>query len=143
MSGKEKSQNVEERLDKLGREILRAASATEEAEAASASPFLYARLRSRIEAERGRRLERESWLVTLKLIWRAVPAMALVAVFAIALFLAVSFKSGSQASAGYDEPLLEARAGADVEGIVFDGRSLSSDEVLETILEDEEQEAAR
>ena len=145
MIGKKKSGETDERLDRIGREIVRASAANEdEAERVAASPFLYARVRSRIKAEQGQRAERENWLMTLKVIWRAVPAMALVAIFALALFITTNFSARPSTTMGDDEPLLEARAGAGVEGVVFaDNRNMSSDEVLETILSDDEQEAAR
>jgi hypothetical protein len=53
-----------------------------EAERVAASPFLYARLRTRISAEEERRAGGETWLALLGVVWRSVPAMALVALFA-------------------------------------------------------------
>ena len=127
----------EERLDRLGRGLVRASAMNEaEAEAAASSGFLYARVRSRIR----QREEREGWLVTLKVFWRAVPAMALVAVLAVALFISTSLGAGGSAEALADESPLDMTA----EGVVFaDARAMSSDDVLATILNEDEQEAAR
>jgi hypothetical protein len=78
----------------------------------------------------------------LGVVWRAIPAMALVAIFAVVLFLSANF--GAQPLvASSDEPLLDARS-VGVESVAFtDNRSISSDEVLATILNEDEQEASR
>ncbi|HJU56204.1 MAG TPA: hypothetical protein VJ715_16600 [Pyrinomonadaceae bacterium] len=126
----------EERLDRLGRDLVRASAMNEaEAEEAAGSGFLYARLRSRIEQSK----ERESWLVTLKVIWRAVPAMALVAVLAVALFISASLGARSSDLVSDESPL-----DIETEGVVFaDARNMTSDDVLATILNGDEQEASR
>ncbi len=126
----------EDLLDRLGSGLVRASAMNEtEAEEAASSGFLYARVRSRIK----QREERESWLVTLKVFWRAVPAMALVAVLAVALFLSASLGAGSSEMLTDESPL-----DMTTEGVVFaDARNISSDDVLATILNEEEQEAAR
>lgn len=136
MVGNKRDGVTEERLDRLGRDLVRASAMNEaEAEAASASGFLYARLRSRIQ----QREERESWLVTLKVIWRAVPAMALVAILAVALFISASLGAGPSEVLSDESPL-----DMGTEGVVFaDARNMSSDDVLATILNEDEQEAAR
>lgn len=140
MVSKKRDRELGERLDRIGREIVCASATNEdEAEAAAASPFLYARLRSRIAAERGQREERESWLMMLKVVWRAIPAMALVAVFAVVLFLSSNLGTRPSEALG-DEALLD----AGVEGVVFaESRAMSSDDVLATILNEDEQEASR
>ena len=143
MVGKKKERGLDERLDRLGREIVRASATNErEAEAAAASPFLYARLRSRINAERERREAGESWLAVLGVVWRATPAMALVAAFAFALFWFTSLGARTPGSFSV-ESLLDTRD-AGIEQVVFaDRQPLSSDEVLATILLEDEREATR
>ena len=134
---KKKDGVSEERLDRLGRALVRASAMNEaEAEAAASNGFLYARLRSRIKQSE----EREGWLVTLKVFWRAVPAMALVAVLAVALFISASLGAGSSDSLAGESPL-----DFGSEGVVFaDARAMSSDDdVLATILNEDEQEASR
>jgi hypothetical protein len=75
--------------------------------------------------------------------WRAVPAMAIVAIFAVTLFLSASFGTRPAAVASVDDALLGA-GDAGVESVVFaDNRSLSSDDILATILNEDAQEAAR
>jgi hypothetical protein len=143
MITRKKDREQDERLDLLGREIVRASSANEtEAAAAASSPFLYIRLRARIAQERVRREEGESWLTMLAVIWRTVPAMALVAVFAFVLFLSAGTGTSTTGSANDYALLGETDAG--VEQMVFaDAQPLSSDEVLTTILGEDEQGASK
>ncbi|MDT5156902.1 MAG: hypothetical protein QOH51_1259 [Acidobacteriota bacterium] len=131
------------RLDRMGREVVRASAAGEqEAEAVAASPFLYARVRASVEAERRRRETGESRLALLLVAWRAVPALALVAVLALALFLSAG--AGELSARGFvEDSMLGGREG-DIEQVVFaDSRAPSSDEVLSTIIDSDEREAAK
>ena len=130
------------RLDGLGREVVRASAADErEAEAAAGSPFLYARVRASIEAER-RRGEGEGWLALFAVAWRAVPALGLVAAFALALFISAA-RGGETAAATTDEVLIGERE-ADIEQVVFASTGApSSDEVLSNIVGLDEKEGAR
>ena len=152
MFGKTTQPESVERLDQLGRALLRASAQNDEqAEAAAASPFLYARLRSRIAAEEERRAAGgETWRALLGVVWRSVPAMALVAVFAFILFWTSSLGTTSPSSPGVlsDEALLDTRDPRDdagIENVVFaEQRTLSSDDVLATLFnEDERGEASR
>lgn len=145
MVSKKKDREMDERLDSFGRELVRASAANEEeANAVAASPFLYTRLRARIDAER-ERLEGtgESWLAMLVGFWRAIPAMALVAIFAFSLFW--SMNTGTQTTASLTDDALLGAPDAEIERVVFADRqqSLSSDEVLATILSEEEREVNR
>lgn len=146
MTGKKRDRrSSDERLERMGRAIVRASAMNDrEAEAAATSPFLFARLRSRINAERERHEEGERWFALVGVVWRAVPAMALMAIFAFALFLSTARPVTTRASAVFnDETLLGARD-AGVERVVFaDRQPLSSDEVLATILNGEDREASR
>ncbi|HEV7859901.1 MAG TPA: hypothetical protein VGO91_14890 [Pyrinomonadaceae bacterium] len=143
MAGKKRDRGLDERLDRLGREVLRASAANEDAaDALDAQPFLYARVRSRIAAERERREEGERWLPLLGIVWRAVPAMAMVAVFAFVLFWSTSMGTLSAGNLS-GESLLGTRD-AGIEQVVFaDNQPLSSDEVLATILNEDEQGVSR
>lgn len=147
MSGKRKKDAAAvEELERLGRSVVRASAANEaEVEAVAASPFLYTRLRARIEAEQERRAGgAETWRALLGVVWRSVPAMALVALFAFILFWTSNFGNGP-ASPGVlsDEALLDARD-AGIESVVFaERRPLSSDDVLATILQGDEREVSR
>jgi anti-sigma-K factor RskA len=144
MIGKKRNRALDERLDLIGRDVVRASAANEtEAEAAATSPFLYARLRSRINAEREQREDGERWYTMLGIAWRAVPAMAMVAILAVTLFLFSSFGTTQSPGVFTDEAMADAGY-ADVENVVFaDNRSMTNDEVLATILSEDEQEASR
>ena len=140
MIGKKRDQNSAENLDRLGSEIVRASASNEaEGEAAATAPFLYARLRTQIAAERTQREEGESWLTMLAVIWRAIPAMAMVAILAVVLFLSSS--SGTQM---LTEDATQDASDAEGESLVSaDNRALSSDDVLATIMNEDFQEASR
>ncbi len=140
MVGNKKNRERDERLNQVGRAVLRASASNErEAEEAAASPFLYGRVRARIRAERERREVGESWFQLLGVVWRAVPAMALVAIFAFALFWSVSLRTPVIAEIG-DDPLMGTQS-AGIERAVFaDSQALSSDDdVLATILNVEDE----
>ncbi|MBV8856975.1 MAG: hypothetical protein JOZ02_08605 [Acidobacteria bacterium] len=136
MAGEKFSDGREGSLERVAREVIRASAAGEgEAQAAAGSPFLYARVRARIEEERRRREEGEGWLALLGVAWRAVPAMAVVAVLALALFLS----SGTgELTPGYGlgaEALLGERDGDFEQVVLADTRTPSNeDEVLSTII---------
>jgi hypothetical protein len=147
MSVKQKKGAELEQLERLGRVVVRASAANEaEAEAVAASPFLYTRLRARIDAEQERRAGAETWRTLLGVVWRSVPAMALVAVFAFLLFWTSNFGTAPALSPGIlsDEALLDGRE-TGIESVVFaERRTLSSDDdVLATILSEGEREVSR
>lgn len=149
MDGKRKKDALADaELERLGRAIVRASAANEaEAEAVASSPFLYTRLRARIGEEQERRAGAETWRTLLGVVWRSVPAMALVALFAFVLFWTSNFGSagGATVSPGVlsDEALMDARD-AGIENVVFaERRALSSDDVLATIIQQDEREVSR
>ena len=136
MAGEKIGNARRERLERVAREVVRAASAGEpEAEAAAGSPFLYARVRARIEEERRRREEGEGWLALFRVAWRAAPAMALVAVFALGLFLS---SGAGDLTPGFGlgaETLLSERDEEFEQVVLADSRTPSNeDEVLSTII---------
>lgn len=150
MSGKHKKDaqgsERDERLERFGQAIVRASARAGEAEAerVAASPFLYTRLSARIRAEEERRAGGETWRTLVGVFWRSAPAMVLLAVFAFVLFWTSTFGTKT-ASPGVlsDEALMDARD-AGVERVVFaERRPLSSDEVLATILQEDEREGSR
>lgn len=143
MVGKKRTPELDERLDLMGREILRASAINETEAAAAASPFLYTRIRARIEAERAQRAEGEGWLSMLKVAWRAVPAMALVAIMAVVLFLSAGSGTRALDGTGY-EALFDSRD-AGFEQVVFADNQVASsdDEVLATILNEDDRGASQ
>ena len=131
------------RLDQLGSEVISASSLNEsETDEIVSSPFLYSRIRTRITAEALRREEKENWLSVFVVFWRTVPAMALVAVFCLVLFL--TSQSSGISTPGLSEDGIPSAPEPGIERAVFAGvQPLSSDEVLTTILGREDGEAVR
>jgi hypothetical protein len=145
MRWKRQDSAARSRLERLGREVVRSAAANdEEAEEVARSPFLYARVRARVAAERQRRAEGEGWLAVLGVAWRAVPALSLVFAVALALLL-TSGPAGAPAQAGVvEEALAGARQGAVYESVVFaETSALSGDDVLTTIYYEDGPEGQR
>lgn len=135
----------EDRLDRLGYDLtLAAQSSDEEIEAAVNAPFLYARIRARINAEQERReaVEVFSWRAMLLNAWRPVTGMALMAIVAAALFLfsAIGGGTGSNLSSG-DDFLANGEPG--FERIFSGNEPLSNDEVLATIMNPDETDGQR
>jgi hypothetical protein len=75
----------DEKLDRFGDELLRAFEASEaEINNAAASPFLFRRIRARIEAEQRRQVEESNpWLTLFAQVRQAIPVFALLAVVAL------------------------------------------------------------
>jgi hypothetical protein len=145
MIGNHKKGEPGERLERFGRAVVRASAAANEAEAeaVAASPFLYARLRTRIAAEEERRAGGETWLTLLGVFRRSVPAMALVALFAFVLFWTSNLGTTTSPGVLSDEALMDSGY-AGIESVVFaERRPLSSDDVLATILQEDEREVPR
>ena len=144
MSDRKRDESLNERLDRVGRELLRTEGAAGEPEAqrVSDAPFLYARVRSRIRAEQERHEEGERWRALLGVVWRAAPAMTLVTIFAFLLFWSTNLATGPASNVSV-ESLIGTRD-AEIEQVVFaDNQPLSSDEVLVTILNEDETGGAR
>ncbi|HEX7314410.1 MAG TPA: hypothetical protein VF297_10830 [Pyrinomonadaceae bacterium] len=135
MASEKRGRERGETLERLAREVVRASAAGEaEADAVADSPFLYARVRARIEAERRRREEGEGWLGLFGVAWRAVPAMAMVAALALALFLS---SGAGELTPGFGlgaETLLVERDEEFEQVVLADQRPPSNDEVLSTII---------
>ena len=122
-------------LDRAGKLILMAATASEsETEAAAASPFLFTRLRAGINEERRRREDSSGWLSLIKVAWRAVPAMALVAILAAVLTVWSGFGVTATPQAE-DEPLIGALDPGVEQAVLTSRNGLSRDEVFNIVLD--------
>ena len=132
------------RLDGMGRALVRAASLDEEeVERIAAAPFLAARLRTRIEAARAAKEESGDWLAVFGVAWRAVPAMSLAAALAVGVFFYAGGGDPFPAGLFTDEALLATSESA-VEGVYFDDTgALTQDEVLSTIVDENERRTQR
>lgn len=131
------------RLDQIGKGIVRASASDEAlADDVASQPFLYARLRARINAEKERR-ETFERLGALSLLMRqAVMAVSLVAFLALGLLAFTEFRIPSSQSLNNDEAFFNA-SNAGVQRVVFEDLDpLSNDEVLATIV-DEDGEASK
>ena len=101
-----KSNNPQtEELDGVAKLVLRAASASEsDIEAASSSPFLFARIRASINE--GPEPDSRGWLSLIQVAWRAVPAMALIAIMAAGLTVWSTQTAPVPVAQADDEPLI-------------------------------------
>jgi hypothetical protein len=73
-------------FDRISRDVVCGGGiGDEQADGIAASPFFYARLRARIDADKSP--QPSGWLASLTLAWRTIPALALVAMIAVGLFL--------------------------------------------------------
>lgn len=137
-----KNPQENEHLDRIGQQVLRAAAIGNEAEAEAAanSPFLLTRVRARIADEQRRRDEAGGWLSWLLVAWRAVPAMALLAFFAVALTLWSSQSNGTTAWQRLDEEALADTRDPGVEQTILSGNNLSRDEVFSIVVNNGERE---
>lgn len=88
MFSRKRQQARDEHLDQVGKGVVRSGGISDDdAEAIAASPFLYARLRARIEADERRRAEPQAgWFTTLSVAPRAIPALVLIAIMALGVF---------------------------------------------------------
>ena len=127
------------KLNQAGRQLLQTVSALNEAEAeeAAATPFLFARVRARIEQKRAE----ENGLIFLRVLYRVVPTMALATILALLfLWLGTDSRLTSRSS---NEDLLLSINDVGAERIIYiDRRSITNDEVLANILSREERAEA-
>lgn len=129
-----KNPQNDEQLDRLGGLVLRAAAADEqEIEAASTAPFLFTRIRARI-AE-GRREESAGWQSLPLIAWRAIPAMALIAMLAGGLTIWTAESNSTPVGFGIYEEALSDTTNPGIEQAVLNQNSLSRDDVLTIVVE--------
>jgi len=126
-----------EELDRIGRVVLKAASADAETiEAAAASPFLFTRVRAAISGAHGRDEESGSWLSLILVARRAVPLMALVAILAAVITIWSAGINFSSTPAQLDDEALFGPAEPGVEQTVLaKGNGLSRDEVFNIVVD--------
>src|SRR5215813_4162519 len=135
---KRNSQN-DEHLDRAGKVILRAAAADEtEIERAGESPFLFTRVRARIaelhENESG------GWQSFPLIAWRAIPAMALIAMLAGGLMIWTGQSASNVANTPpvwyrLDDEALSDTNDPGVEQTVLSRNTLSHEDVFDMVIE--------
>ena len=124
-----------EELDRAGKLVLMAAAANEsELEAAASSPFLFTCVRAAINEERRRPEESSGWVSLIQIAWRAVRAMALVAILA-AVLTVWSTQFGASTPQGDDEPLIGALDPGVEQTVLASRNGLSRDEVFNIVLD--------
>ena len=133
---KANSQRNEE-LDRVGRVVLKSASAdAATVEAAATSPFLFTRVRAAISEDAGRAEESGSWLSLILVARRAVPVMALVAIMAAVITIWSAGFSFSSTPAQLDDEALFGPAEPGVEQTVLaKGSGLSREEVFNIVVD--------
>jgi hypothetical protein len=116
-----KGEIEDETLNRFSDELLRASEAGEsEISTAAASPFLYRRIRVRIEAEERRRArQRGAWMSLLAGVKHAIPVMAVFAVVAVASLIFAPSQQLQGAGTVTEEPTM-----------MFDVFSFSQDELV-------------
>lgn len=126
-----------EKLDRIGKMVLRSAAAREEdIEAAASSPFLFTRVRAAIAAEQRLQEEAGGWLSMVLVARHAVPAMALVAILAALLTVWSTGPTSAGTSPQSDEEALFGMPDAGVEQTVLAGRNgLSRDDVFNIVVD--------
>ena len=133
MFGRNRQDN--EQIDRLGKLVLSAAVADEQdVEAASTSPFVLTRIRARI-AEKQRGEEATGWQSFPLIAWRAIPAMALIAMLAGALTIWTAEPNATPVGFGIYEDALADTTNPGIEQSVLNQTSMSSDEILTIIVE--------
>ena len=130
------NRQIEEQLDRAGRLVLLAAARNDdEVEAAASSPFLYTRLRAAIADEKRRQEETGGWLSLLFVARRAIPAMAVIAVFSAVLMMWSIQPSAPVGLFGLEDEALSDTRDPGVEQAILSRSTLSRDEVLGIVVD--------
>ena len=123
-----------EELDRAGKLILKAATASEtDVEAAGTSPFLFTRVRAAIAEEKRQREDAGGWVSIIRIAWRAVPAMALIAMLA-AVLTVWSYQSAVVTQTD-DEPLIGALDPGVEKTVLTSRNGLTRDEVFNIVVD--------
>ncbi|HYW69782.1 MAG TPA: hypothetical protein VE961_02030 [Pyrinomonadaceae bacterium] len=124
-----------EELDRVGKLVLKAACAAEsEVEAAATSPFLFTRVRAAIEEQRQSE-ESRGWLSLIQVAWRAVPAMALIAIMAAVLTVWSTRTPVVSVAQNDDEPLIGALDPGVEQTVLASRNGLSSEDVFNIVVD--------
>ncbi|MEK6299728.1 MAG: hypothetical protein AABO41_03330 [Acidobacteriota bacterium] len=136
-----KNEELNERLDRAGSELIRAAGLSEfESEATASAPFLYARVRARIDSERQHAETSVPSIAMLSIAWRAVPALAMVAIAAVSVFwVTTPAATGGVQPAPVQSDNIKLIATGGTCALSSAGEcAISSEEVLATMFREEE-----
>jgi hypothetical protein len=119
-----------EKLDRFGDELLRAFDATEdEIDSAATSPFLFSRIRARIEAEERKLTDQcNLWPLLLMSAKHAIPALTMLAVIAIATLIFLPSQRQQQIAG-------RANSAEETPRLISDVFSFSEDEMLASVVD--------
>jgi hypothetical protein len=141
MFSRNKQRVPDEYLDRVGKSVVRSGGISdEETEAIASSPFLYARLRARIEAERSRPEPQAGWFAAIFVARRAIPALMLVALFALGAFwfMETNQGAGNPPTDPRDYNLARVAIGGTCALSSTEECAISTEEVLATLFAEEE-----
>jgi hypothetical protein len=125
-----------EELDRVGKLVLKAACASEsDIEAAASTPFLFTRVRAAINEEGHGREDSRGWMSLIQVAWRAVPAMALVAIMAAVLTVWSTNTVPTQVAQADDEPLIGALDPGVEKTVLASRNGLSREEVFNIVVD--------
>ena len=124
-----------EELDRVGKLVLKAACASEsDIEAASSAPFLFTRVRAAINEGPGQDDSR-GWMSLVQVAWRAVPAMALVAIMAAVLTVWSTTSALPPVAQADDEPLIGALDPGVEQTVLASRNGVSREEVFNIVVD--------
>ena len=125
-----------EELDRVAKLVLKAATASEaDTEAAASSPFLFTRVRAAINQERREREESRGFLSLIRIAWRAVPAMAMIAIMAAGLTVWTTQSSVAPVAQADDEYLISPLEPGVEQTVLASRNGLSRDEIFNIVVD--------
>ena len=132
-----------EKLDRAGRRLVIASVLPDEiANSVVESPFLFSQIRARIASQQESSQIGGVWAGFWLISRRAIPAMGLVAALSFGLFLYTGRNKSASSTFSVDAYL--GTSDTEIEGLVFaERRPLTDEEVLSTIVANDEREPAR
>ncbi len=125
-----------EELDRLGKLVLKAATASEaDTEAAASSPFLFMRVRAAINQGSRESEESRGFLSLIQVAWRAVPAMAVIAIMAAALTVWTTQTSVAPVAQSDDEYLISPLEPGVEKTVLASRNGLSREEIFNIVVD--------
>jgi hypothetical protein len=125
-----------EELDRVGKLVLKAATGSEaDIEAAASSPFVFTRVRAAINQERREREESGGFLSLIQVAWRAVPAMAMIAIMAAGLTVWTTQSSVAPVAQADDEYLISPLEPGVEQTVLASRNGLSRDDIFNIVVD--------
>jgi hypothetical protein len=125
-----------EDVDRVAKLVLKAATANEaDIEAAASSPFVFTRVRAAINQERREREESRGFLSLIQVAWRAVPAMAMIAIMAAVLTVWTTQNAIAPMAQNDDEYLIVPLEPGVEQTVLANHNGLSRDEIFNIVVD--------